>query len=215
MFRSRTGSKTGGEFETTGENKERDWMKESADIAGIGFISQTQLDERAVAYARTGGSDDVVGLSHQVSNTDQWILFRAGGELFTVAVETLDEVATMPAKGIILPNMPEALLGLINLRGEALLLVDLARMLGLTGSVVKKKTHRVLLFRDEQNRRTGFLVEAIEAVTDLEPDHFQKHVGNIEEALRYVEALAERDGHTVARLDVNALLQGVEALIKG
>jgi purine-binding chemotaxis protein CheW len=174
------------------------------------FLSQAQLEHQARRHARTNDAQTVTANDPLLADDDaQWVLFRAGGERFTVAVFELEEVAIMPTHGALLPHMHDSLLGLVNLHGELTLLADLARMMGLRGTKQRTDKQRMLLFRDATGQRTGFLIEQIDTTTTLDTTHFQKPPQKEGMDTRFIDTLGDVQGHTVARLNVTALLQSV------
>ena len=128
---------------------------------------------------------------------------------------TLDEVSVVTL-GVGLPHLPPAAMGLINLRGETILIMDLGQMLGLRSSVVPDEKQRVLLFKEEEgdDLRTALLIDEIVTVTDLDEGQLQPlHEGEELEKARYIDAIADdNEGRSISRIQVDALLRGVREL---
>ena len=128
---------------------------------------------------------------------------------------TLDEVSVVTL-GVGLPHLPPAAMGLINLRGETILIMDLGQMLGLRSSVVPDEKQRVLLFKEEEgdDLRTAFLIDEIVTVTDLDEGQLRPlHEGEELEKARYIDAIADdNEGRSISRIQVDALLRGVREL---
>ena len=173
------------------------------------FVSHAELAYWARSYASEAdaGHDNVWEAA-------EWIIFRIGSERFTVSTKAIDEVAAVRG-GAMLPHQSPFVLGLMNLRGESVLLFDLARILGLGGTTKKTPTQRALLFRDDEGRRTGFLVECIETVANLDADRFQDSIGGDEGRSGLIAAVGDMDGGSIGRIDVPALLAGVAEWLNG
>ncbi|MFQ5958110.1 MAG: chemotaxis protein CheW [Alphaproteobacteria bacterium] len=184
-------------------------VRSSRDARRDGFVSRADLEYWARNYASEATAEQ-----EDVWEAAEWLIFRAGGELFTVTMDALDKVAVVRG-GAMLPHQSPAVLGLMNLRGESVMLFDLARILGLNGTTRKTPAQRALLFRDDEGRRTGFLVECIETVANLDPDSFQDNVGGDEGRRGLIEAVGDMDGGSIGRINVPALLAGVAEWLNG
>ena len=91
----------------------------------------------------------------QTTNLSQWCVFRLGAEHFAIPVELLREVVEIPSITPI-PLVPNELLGLFSLRGQAVPLLDLQNLvLRQPGSptplaaLVEWENHRAGLTLDE------------------------------------------------------------------
>ncbi len=174
-----------------------------------GFMSRAELEYWARHYASAAATEQ-----EDIWEAAEWLIFRAGGERFTATMEALDEIAVVRG-GAALPHQSPALLGLMNLRGESVLLFDLARILGLSGTTKKTPAQRALLFRDDEDRRTGFLVDCIETVAHLDPESFQEDIGGDEGRRGLIEAVGDMDGGSIGRINVPVLLAGVAEWLSG
>ena len=94
------------------------------------------------------------------------LLFRAGGELFALALERVREVCPRAAITRV-PRAPAQVLGIMNLRGRAITLVDLPRCLGLPAGAADPPHVIVLDLRDPE-LAVGVLAEGIHQVAEVE-----------------------------------------------
>jgi purine-binding chemotaxis protein CheW len=149
-------------------------------------------------YAQGGAAAEHAGQSY--------VLVRLGGERFAVAMQDLDEVATVTT-GIALPHLDPMVLGLANVRGELLPLLDTAALLGLNTAYRLGARNRTLVVRDQRGRRIGLPVDAVEAVEDLDPGAFQpRHAAPGGAPVRRV-GVGEHKGQSLSLLDVTPLRQ--------
>ena len=148
---------------------------------------------QAIGTAQTGGRPFVV--------------VSLGGERFAIALDDLDEVACI-ASGIALPHVSPLVLGLANVRGELLPLLDTAALLGVGGGYRLGIANRTLVIRDRRGRRTGLPVDGIESVEELHPDAFQ--AAGAAEAAAPIQrgGVGEHRGLALSRLDVTPLREG-------
>ena len=86
----------------------------------------------------------------------RYSVFSVSGKLFGLEMSTVREVLS-PPKVTLLPNVPTHVLGVYNLRGSILSLVDIQRILGLN-STNKKETDMVILVESSRSL-ISFVVE--------------------------------------------------------
>ena len=186
------------------------------------YLSLEQLQRQAALYARQkedplGEDTDFIANLHekpeQISSEITGVLFQLEAQWFALDVAQLDEVAEMPNSGSFLPHMPVDVLGLVNLRGEVVLLVDLGAMLGFSPVTEWRETQRVVLIKGEARQSTGFLIPKIQDVVNL--DAFERSIKNkSDEESSLIDQVGVLDGRTIARLDVEKMLQNINARLK-
>lgn len=111
--------------------------------------------------------------------------FRLGDENYCVDIEQVREVVRLKEITAV-PNTPEYVLGVVNLRGEIISLIDMRHFLGLESRGVTDES-RILLtdvvaegsgsFRSE---KVGILFDRINGVMDIEPKAIQPPLATIE-----------------------------------
>ena len=94
------------------------------------------------------------------------LLFRAAGESFALPLERVREVCARSAITRV-PRAPSQVLGVMNLRGRPVVLVDLPRCLHLPGGG-PDAPQMVLLDLGDQDLSVGLLAERIDQVAEME-----------------------------------------------
>lgn len=90
------------------------------------------------------------------------VRFRVGGETYAVPVEQVLEVADLGELAPV-PRAQRAVLGVRNLRGQVLAVVDLASVLG-----IERNGHgRRLVITEDQGRRAGLVIDEVLDVGEL------------------------------------------------
>lgn len=140
------------------------------------------------------------------SDGQVYVIARIGSERFAIPMQDLDEVASVTT-GIALPHVSHRVLGLANIRGELLPLLDTGALLGISASHRLGAANRTLVVRDQDGRRTGLPVDAVESVETLDPNAFQPQSGRPDALIRRL-GLGEHEGHALSLLDVTPLRQG-------
>lgn len=127
------------------------------------------------------------------SNHEEFVTFRIGKQEFCVEMDSTRELrGWIPATA--LPNSPEYLVGVINLRGSILPIVDLAARLGLPASTQDDR-HVVIVVRNN-DKQFGILVDAVSDIISAGPEEIRP-VPNLntkatEEFFKQVIVLDER-----------------------
>jgi len=137
-----------------------------------------------------------------------FILFQVGDERFALPIDDVDEVANVTG-GIAVAHASSLLLGLTNLRGEVLPLLDTGALLGISSSCSLGARNRTLILRDPRARRCGLPVDLVLAVQGLDPALFQRYphpvgAGASEGLVRRV-GLADYGEGTLTLIDASAL----------
>ena len=176
------------------------------DSGGAGnsrFLSREELDRQAAEYAKATdhGQEELI--------VSQWLVFELSEQLYAIAMDDLDEVAVMTS-GASLPHAPTGVMGLINLRGNTVLLADMGAMLSGRSIPAPQPEQRILLYKDQEKHATGFLVDRIRGIVMLSASSFEEFApGGDEAGSRFVEAVADIDGKGVARVNIRAIVDNL------
>jgi purine-binding chemotaxis protein CheW len=126
------------------------------------------------------------------------VRFRVGDERFALPVTQVLEVAEVGALAPV-PGAPPSVLGVRNLRGQVLPVIDLAAVLG----TARAQEAETLVVTEEAGRRAGF---AIDEVTDVAELH-----GPVQETdSPYLSGSALVQGDLVGIVDVERVFAAVE-----
>src|ERR1041385_7400842 len=107
-----------------------------------------------------------------------------GGERFALPVAAVERV--LPAAAISpLPGAPRAIVGMLNLRGQPVAVLDLRQCLGLPPKLLQLDDHLVLV--RSGSGRFAFFVDGVEGVVP-QPDDAMSLAGNLEHWLDPAES---------------------------
>lgn len=100
----------------------------------------------------------------------QYLTFALGGELFALESSLVLEVLEVPAITRI-PRVPDHLLGVINLRGNAASIVDVRRKFGMPPTACTRDTCVIVVEREFEGERlaVGLLADAVREVQEIDP----------------------------------------------
>lgn len=112
------------------------------------------------------GSD----VTNTAADTSELIAFRVGEQEFCVNIMSVREIrGWTPA--IPVPRSPPWVMGVINLRGQVLPIVDLARRLGMKPAVPSER--HVIIVIQARSRVIGILVDAVSDILTISGDNIQ------------------------------------------
>ncbi len=140
----------------------------------------------------------------------QCVTFRLGEEIYGINVMQVQEVLRVTEIAPV-PGAPDYVLGIINLRGNVVTVIDTRMRLGLSPKEADDSTRIVII---ETNKQVvGILVDAVAEVVDLHTSEIESapNVGN-DESSKYIQGVASRDGELLILVDLNKLLTDEEWL---
>jgi len=154
----------------------------------------------------------------EISGTTQYLTFRLGSELFGVDVSKAREVLDFSDVTHV-PQMPDYMLGVINLRGSVVPVINLRRKFGM-GAAEKTIDTCIIVIEVEIDGDVvviGTLADAVQEVLDL-------HAGQIEPPPRlgtklnteFIKGMGNLDGQFLIILDIDRVFTVEElAAIEG
>jgi len=139
---------------------------------------------------------------------NQYLTFFLGGEEYGVDILRVQEIKGWD-KATPLPNTPDYMRGVINLRGSVVPIIDLRRRFGMDRVDYSKTTVIVVLkVHGEKGERTmGFVVDAVSDVYSVGDDQLRlpPDLGSAAQT-SVVKSLATVDGKMVIVLDIDQLV---------
>ena len=108
-----------------------------------------------------------------------------------------------------MPGAPSFVLGIINLRGNVVTVIDTRGRFGLPPGETDDSS-RIVIIESEQ-QVVGILVDSVAEVVELRQSEIDQapSVGN-EESARYIQGVASRDEDLLIVVDLNKLLSEEE-----
>ena len=112
----------------------------------------------------------------------RYSVFSVSGKLFGLEMSAVREVLSSP-KVTLLPNVPSHVLGVYNLRGNILSLVDIRKILGLNSSTGKEAD--VVMLVESSKSLISFIVEKVLDFVDVENSKIKEPSKDISARLAY------------------------------
>ena len=138
----------------------------------------------------------------------QVVGFRIGNETYGVRIGSVREIVRVPEITTV-PNAPEAIEGVINLRGKIIPVMDLRKRFG-NVSVQPDKKNRILVVELE-SRLLGLIVSSASEVLKIPPSEIEPP-GTVfaEGESSYVTGVGKLKGRLIILLDIVRLLRQPE-----
>ena len=134
----------------------------------------------------------------------QWVTFKLDGETYGVNVMEVQEVLRVTDIAPV-PGAPGYVLGIINLRGNVVSVLDTRRRFGLQ-SIDNSDATRIVII-ESGGQTVGIRVDAVAEVLDVDSSEIESSpdVGN-DESSRYISGMVSRDDELVILIDVSKII---------
>jgi purine-binding chemotaxis protein CheW len=135
----------------------------------------------------------------------QMVGFRIGKETFGVAINLVHEIVRVPEITAV-PDAPDYIEGVINLRGKIVSIVDLRKRFGETRIEPSRKNR--ILVAEIENKMIGLIVDAASEVIRLQQTDIEAPPEVFEESeVKYVTGVGKLNGRLVILIDLTKILQ--------
>ncbi len=138
----------------------------------------------------------------------QWVTFRLDNEVYGINVMQVQEVLRYTEIAPV-PGAPDYVLGIINLRGSVVTVIDTRLRFGLKTTEVTDNTRIVIIESDSQV--VGILVDAVAEVVYLRQSEIETapNVGN-EDNAKFIQGVCHKDNTLLILVDLEKLMSEAE-----
>lgn len=138
----------------------------------------------------------------------RWVTFRLGQELYGVNVMQVREVLRYTEIAPV-PGAPSYVLGIINLRGNVVTVMDTRMRFGLAPAEVTDSSRIMIIESD--SHVVGILVDSVAEVVDLNTNDIDDtpNVGT-EESAKFISGVCNREDDLLILIDLTKLLSDQE-----
>lgn len=138
----------------------------------------------------------------------QWVTFTLDDETYGIGVMQVQEVLPMSEIAPV-PGAPPYVLGIINLRGNVITVIDTRMRFGLAPKDSEESDRIVVMEAGDQV--AGILVDSVAEVTYVRDGEIDTapNVGN-DDSSQYIYGVVSRDEDLIILVDVNRLLSSEE-----
>ncbi|MSQ67361.1 MAG: chemotaxis protein CheW [Gammaproteobacteria bacterium] len=152
-------------------------------------------------------------LKQKESQFNRWVTYRLADEVYGINVMQVQEVLRMSEIAPV-PGAPGCVLGIINLRGNVVTVVDARELFGLSRSEPTEQTRIMIV---EINKLiVGLLVDSVAEVVNIQNSDIDSapNIGN-EENSRYIQGVFSKNDEILILVDLNRLMGPDAQFIQG
>ncbi len=147
-----------------------------------------------------------VEVKKDVTNDEvlQWVTFQLEEETYGINVMQVREVLRYTEIAPV-PGAPDYVLGIINLRGNVVTVIDTRSRFGLMEGEVTDNTRIIVI--ESERQVIGILVDSVAEVVYLRSSEVDTtpSVGT-DESAKFIQGVSNRDGKLLILVDLNKLL---------
>jgi purine-binding chemotaxis protein CheW len=167
-----------------------------------------ELQPKATEAPSSAARVHASGLGHR--DLLQLVSFVVGGEEFGLDILRVQEIIRIQALTRV-PNSPDFVEGVINLRGKVIPVIALRKRFGLEALAHDKQTRIVV--SETKGAVLGFIVDSVSEVLRIPADTVEPppRLGKVER--EYVSGVGKLDNRLLILLDVDRMLSDPEAVI--
>ena len=134
----------------------------------------------------------------------QWVTFQLEEETYGINVMQVQEVLRYSEIAPV-PGAPNYVLGIINLRGNVVTVIDTRLRFGLPTTEVTDNTRVVII--ESEKQVIGILVDSVAEVVYLKKSEIDTapNVGT-DESSRFIQGVSNRDGELLILVDLDKML---------
>ncbi|PKH09428.1 chemotaxis protein CheW [Moritella sp. Urea-trap-13] len=138
----------------------------------------------------------------------QWVTFKLENEIYGINVMQVQEVLRYTEIAPV-PGAPNYVIGIINLRGNVVTVIDTRVRFGLMPSEVSENSRIVIIEAEKQV--IGILVDGVAEVVYLRSSEIDMapSVGT-DESAKFIQGVSNREGELLILVDLNKFLSDEE-----
>ncbi|HHW30469.1 MAG TPA: purine-binding chemotaxis protein CheW [Clostridiaceae bacterium] len=141
-----------------------------------------------------------------LNNYSQYLAFRLGIEEYGLPIANINSIVDNDSPITRVPTAPEHVLGIINLRGDIVPIIDLAKKLGFAS--VDNNNKKKVIIANSADLFVGFLVDTVLDVINISGDSMEDSAPYTDSVTRdYFASVAKYDNRLIIILDIEKLLK--------
>lgn len=134
----------------------------------------------------------------------QLLTFKVGPSIYGLETFAVNEIVR-PVKVTKMWGLPESVLGVSNMRGVVVVVIDIATILGTEANSIADS---LLLVINSGDERVAVRVDEVKDVVSVEDKSVQPPPRNLDERIsKLISGVATVNGELVSLLDINAVLK--------
>jgi purine-binding chemotaxis protein CheW len=150
---------------------------------------------------------------------DKHLVFKVKDQLFTISVQHVNTIIQIP-RVFKVPQAPDFILGVINVEGDVIPLIDSSMKLGMNKSVTDANSQVIILQRstttNDRPHRLAFVVDEVSDVADIDSRKIQPlPLAKFEFDERLVDGMHKINNEFCMQLNIDNFFKGdIDELIE-
>ena len=147
-----------------------------------------------------------------METAEKHLVFKVKEQLFTIYVPHVNTIIKMP-RLFKVPQAPEFILGVINLEGDVIPVIDTAKKLSMGELEIHDKSQVIIMQRkfeaSDKMHRLGFLVGDVSDVVDIDPRKLQAlPISKYDFDERLVDGMHKISDEFCMQININSFFKG-------
>ncbi len=137
------------------------------------------------------------------------IVFKLGGQEFAIEIDKTKEVVKTPEISSV-PHLPEHMVGVANVRGKVVLIMDLGRKFHITDGAAKWEDPYSIVIQNA-GYKIGLLVPEVPNTVMVEGNSISTAAAIVTDTARdqtYIKGIVKQEGRMIFFLDIEELVEG-------
>ena len=134
----------------------------------------------------------------------RYLTFQIGAETFGIQIRYVTEIVSMRPL-MVMPEMPEYIKGIINLRGKIISVMDMRLRFGIPWKEYNDRTCIIVVEMDGIS--VGLIIDAVSEVVSINDDQVEKRpVMSAKTGCEYISNLGRKGNQVILLIDCEELL---------
>lgn len=164
-------------------------------------IIDEEIDETFGSSAMT---ETLLDPLHSVTE-EQYVIFNLSGTEYAVPISNVTEIGN-PLGVTPVPNVPDWMLGVANLRGDVTSVIDLRIFLGMEPAAYEKSSRMMVAQTREEELKLGLIVDRVSGISFLDREKMGPPTNIDDQISPYLVGTHEQNGRLLVALDLEKLL---------
>lgn len=139
------------------------------------------------------------------NSSNKYVIFKLGEECYGVSIKNVISIER-ESKTTRIPNSPDYITGLINLRGDVIPVINLRKKLGMEENSLDNNS-RIIIVK-EKDVVIGLTVDSSSEVLEIEDENIDKPPATEDnQYIEYIKGIGKKDDRLVIMLDIEKTLE--------
>lgn len=177
--------------------------------ANVGLILDVPSIVRAFGKQIVGNESFENEITSEFKEENQILTFKLDSETFGIEIQRAKDIISIPKMNKVV-EAPDEVLGLINLRGAMLPVIDLRKRLNLPEVTYTKKARIIVVEYDKQD--IGFVVDEVSQVVKVNNLLIEKSQNNPYNHSKLIKGISKFDNRVVFILEFDEIISSIHLL---